>query len=277
VCRPAAGACDVDDHCSGTSAGCPADERAAAGEVCRPAVDGCDAMETCDGTSADCPPDARAPDVDGDGVCDVRDVCQAVSNGSQSDVDGDGLGDECDPCTNVLPVTLLKPRLQMTRLATPPGDDRMRFTAAMQFPVPVSPTIDPMVKGIRLLLMSSHDVPMVDTLLPGGGYNPAADAGWRAQHGGRTWVYRNGGLGTATINGIRRAVVKLALRPGKARVRVTLVGRNGRYPVHVTDMPVKAIVVIDAPLARQGQCGEALLPLPGCRYDEQRGKMRCRG
>jgi hypothetical protein len=60
-CRSAAGPCDVDDYCTGTSRGCP-DSLKPAGTVCRPDLGGgCDVAETCTGTSHGCPTDGFAP------------------------------------------------------------------------------------------------------------------------------------------------------------------------------------------------------------------------
>ena len=39
-------------------------------------------------------------DTDGDGVCDVDDLCADIANPSQDDTDYDGIGDACDPCPN---------------------------------------------------------------------------------------------------------------------------------------------------------------------------------
>jgi len=84
VCRPAAGACDENDVCTGDSPVCPAaDTKKPASEVCRPAAtDGCDVAELCFGVDNNCPADVRR----GDGVlcrpadpdalgCDVAGVC----------------------------------------------------------------------------------------------------------------------------------------------------------------------------------------------------------
>lgn len=61
VCRPKAGACDVEEICDGASPGCPKDAFLGAGEVCRPKAGPCDlAAETCTGISAACPADSCA-------------------------------------------------------------------------------------------------------------------------------------------------------------------------------------------------------------------------
>jgi hypothetical protein len=51
VCRPAAGACDVAENCTGVDAECPPDRFASAGEVCRAStsVEACDPAERCTG------------------------------------------------------------------------------------------------------------------------------------------------------------------------------------------------------------------------------------
>ncbi len=59
VCRAAAGECDVDEVCDGTSTDCPEDKLKSASDVCREAVDDCDEAEYCDGTTAACPADVK--------------------------------------------------------------------------------------------------------------------------------------------------------------------------------------------------------------------------
>jgi cysteine-rich repeat protein len=276
VCRAATGACDVAESCTGGSIACPADGRAAAGSVCRPALDACDVPESCDGTGADCPPEFGEHDSDGDGVCDTIDGCPGTSDPDQSDSDVDGIGDACDPCTNVFHVALAKPRFVVSGLLTPPGDDRLSFKSMLRLPVPLSPPIDPMSKGARVLLVSRSGTTILDAPIPGGRYGAASGAGWKVMGGGRAWLYRNNGLGSPTIRGIRRLLVKLGVSPARATIRVTVTGFDGSYPVDVNDLPVKATVVIDSPLARGGQCGERSFTLPPCSYDARKGKLRCR-
>ena len=146
----------------------------------------------------------------------------------------------------------------------------------MRLPVPLSPAMDPMTKGVRLLVVSQFGTPVLDAMLPGGRYASAAGAGWKAI-GGRAWLYRNNGLGSPTINGIRRVRLSLQVSPARAMIRIAATGRAGTYPVRLHEMPIKATVVIDTPVARRGQCAEGTFTLPACKYDGGVGRVRCRG
>jgi hypothetical protein len=92
VCRPAAGACDLEEKCTGSSPACPADKFLAKSAVCRGAVSVCDVAELCDGASAACPVDAFAPATtpcrsSSDGkICDPAESCTGTSNSCPSDV-----------------------------------------------------------------------------------------------------------------------------------------------------------------------------------------------
>src|SRR5207244_1349593 len=61
VCRPAAGFCDVDETCTGSSTVCPADAFKSSSVVCRASAGECDLTDHCTGTSANCPADAKSP------------------------------------------------------------------------------------------------------------------------------------------------------------------------------------------------------------------------
>jgi hypothetical protein len=73
ICRGAAGACDVAETCSGTTAPCPADVLVPGGTVCRPAGGECDLAEACSGTSPACPSDAKK--ASGTACTDDGDIC----------------------------------------------------------------------------------------------------------------------------------------------------------------------------------------------------------
>lgn len=72
VCRPAAGVCDVAERCDGLAAECPVD--AFSTQVCRAAAQSCDLAEQCDGSSAECPANATAAD---ETSCGEANVCRA--------------------------------------------------------------------------------------------------------------------------------------------------------------------------------------------------------
>lgn len=53
----------------------------AGGAVCRPAAGACDTAESCTGAGPACPGDVVLPDADGDGACDAVDECTNVGGG----------------------------------------------------------------------------------------------------------------------------------------------------------------------------------------------------
>lgn len=58
-------------------------------------------------TTLSVPPTTACTDGDGDGVCDARDDCPAISDPAQRDLDADGIGDPCDDEDASLTVTRL--------------------------------------------------------------------------------------------------------------------------------------------------------------------------
>ncbi len=104
-CRPAAGACDVAESCTGTSAACPDDGFAPSSVVCRAANGECDVAERCTGSAADCPADVKktpgtACGDDGNpcttDLCGGGDAC-VHDPGNAGAVCRAGSGDVCDP------------------------------------------------------------------------------------------------------------------------------------------------------------------------------------
>src|SRR5439155_1455742 len=83
ICRAAAGVCDVQETCTGTSAVWPGDSFVSSSTVCRASAGVCDTAENCTGTSAACPADSfessstvcRASA----GVCDTTENCTGTS------------------------------------------------------------------------------------------------------------------------------------------------------------------------------------------------------
>ena len=83
VCRDSAGACDVAERCTGTSAACPDDAKLPAGQLCRQSHGDCDPVEVCDGATNDCRPDTLSPSTvvcrGAVGPCDAPETCTGTS------------------------------------------------------------------------------------------------------------------------------------------------------------------------------------------------------
>jgi hypothetical protein len=268
-CRPAASACDFAENCDGSALSCPADVVEVAGTVCRTASDACDPEEVCDGTSGDCPADVDA-DADDDMVCDGDDLCPLDADPFQDDADGDGRGDACDPCNNIVPVFASSARLRVRKIQTPPGDDILNFKGWMD--VPTEPTIDPVTKGVRIIVESNQPsaAPVLDAMVPGG-------EGWKANKKGDRWRFR------ATDN--PDGVVKVKMKLGRKRpgLRFLVKVKGGDLPIGDEDLPLKGTFIVDAPQAFTGQCGEAFFQSAApddrknrCTMSKSGNKVRCR-
>ncbi len=98
ICRPAAGGCDVEETCNGTSPGCPPDVVQPSTAECRPSAGPCDPAETCDGSSPTCPANAFAPATTvcraSAGPCDVAEHC----SGSTAPCPADGFASSATIC-----------------------------------------------------------------------------------------------------------------------------------------------------------------------------------
>jgi len=80
-CRLSVGVCDLDDYCSGSSAACSADAKSTV--QCRASAGDCDVAESCNGVSDYCPTDSFRPNTfecrASAGACDVAETCTGSS------------------------------------------------------------------------------------------------------------------------------------------------------------------------------------------------------
>jgi uncharacterized delta-60 repeat protein len=238
-----------------------------AATVCRPVEDECDLADSCDGVSGSCP-DARKPDGDDDGVCDEVDICPVDPDPAQEDGDDDGLGDVCDPCTNG--VIVIKPKIRMTKFTTGPGDDTFSFTG--QLDLPAAPALDPITKGARVIVADATDAVLFDLAVPGGAYSPLTRTGWIANGAGTSFTFRT----TTAVGGV---IDKLKLSFAAARpdlLKFSMSGRRGAFAGAPPTLPLSAIIVIDAPTAATGECGEIEFGATGCLLNRSGSTLSCK-
>jgi len=269
-CRGAVGLCDAVESCTGTNAACPADGVLPSSAVCRPSAGVCDVAETCDGSTTVCPADLTSPDTDTDTVCDLLDNCDDTSNPGQQDGDGDLLGDACDACTSG--ATAVKRRVALQKILLPTGDDK--FTLRGEVTIPTTPAIDPIANGMRVILNTVAPSTLLDVEIAGGAYVNATKTGWRRNPPGTRFVYKNGNPNVA--NPILGITLSTSPRtPGVYKFSVR--AKNGAFPVTVTDVPLRATVVIDSPFAATGQCGEVTFPsAASCKFNPSLSSVTCK-
>jgi hypothetical protein len=175
------------------------------------------------------------------------------------DGDGDGLADACDPCTNTVPTTQERVKISLTRLLDSEARHRLKFKGYF-LDVPHSPPLDPVANGVRVLIVGRDGEPRVDVTIPGGAYDVFTRAGWRVNGTGSAWTYKSSGDDLPHANGIDKVQIRAVSDEGGTRIRFSVKGKNGFYPISVDDLPVGGTLVIDTPVAQTGQCGEAVFP-----------------
>lgn len=278
VCRGAAGVCDVTEVCTGSGAACPADAFVPSSTVCRASTGICDIAENCTGSGANCPADIGEPDGDSDTICDPDDNCPTVDNTDQADGDNDGLGDLCDGCTNALNVQTTRTKLVITKLATPPGDDKLVYKGEMI--IPTSPALDLIGKGARLTIVDTASVAVVDATLPPGLYNVAAKKGWTANGTSTIFKYKNGSSNLTPVAGIYKLTIKKKVSTPPGKISFSLKGKTGIYPVISGNLPLHATLIVEGPLGLNNQCGDSFFPgpaapFPTCRFNGGFSTVKC--
>lgn len=174
--------------------------------------------------------------------------------------ESNGDSDACDPCTNLIPTVPSKVKLILSKLTPPATDDRLNFKGFF-LNVPGAPAVDPVASGLRILVSDSAGATPIDVTVPGGAYNAANRAGWKVNGSGTSWKYANAGSPVPLVNGVYKAQLK-AYPSTPGRYKFAVKGKNGNYVVNQANLPLRGTLVIDAPFAETGQCGETAFQAP---------------
>src|SRR5262249_40623861 len=157
------------------------------------------------------------------------------------------------------------------KLNTPPGDDKLALRGDLTLPFPFDPPLDPLHRGLRLLINDAAGGALVDANLPGAAFSSTTHAGWMVNLTQTMFLYRHNGKVVPPDDGINKVVLTRVAGPSPGHLRFSITGKNGSYGVSPAKLPLKVTLVIDAPLAMSGQCGEALFPglphQPTCRFN----------
>lgn len=244
--------CDPDNGCTAPPIN--------AGVVCNPAGNACEQDAVCDGVSSVCPPNPTLPDTDGDGTCDLADFCTTIDPGQTF---------ASKPKSRVV--------LGKINTDTIPGNDTLVVSAFFALPPGRSfAELDPLNDGVRVVLVAEDGSTRLDATVPGGAFSKVTKTGWKLSGNGKNWTYVDKTANPA--NGINQVVINnkdVAKTP--RRVKVTVKGKKGTYPVVAADSPVQAVVTLgDATAAAEGLCGESAYTASDCKLNKQQNRLTCR-
>ncbi len=148
--------------------------------------------------------------------------------------------------------TASRHKLTVTGLPAPAGDERLKLEGRTLFDTTAG--LDPATDGVRLFVVDTDNVAVLDVTVPGGAYDPITRTGWKTAGSGRAWTYR--GPGDAT-QGIESVAIK-APNGALAIVKFKVAGRNA-YAVDTTQLPLSATLLLSPP---GGFCIQAFWPAP---------------
>lgn len=115
-------------------------------------------------------------------------------------------------------------------------------------PLPLDPPFDPVARGARAFLADTSGV-LLDETLPGGAFDRATSTGWKHRQGGKSWVYTR-----PASEGIHRLTFKRIPKTENVYA-FTLDAWVATSVPTPAELPLEATLVIDAPVAKDGQCG----------------------
>jgi uncharacterized delta-60 repeat protein len=133
-------------------------------------------------------------------------------------------------------------KLRVGRMDLVEGNDELEVRATAHLPLPVTPTLDPVAKGLRVLVEDGGRGIVADTTIPPGAYDPTTRIGWRRSSNGTRWKYS--APQTPGRLHLRRASVKTKpSEPG--RIDVAVQSNRGEFTRGLRPVPYAATIVLD--------------------------------
>ncbi len=154
------------------------------------------------------------------------------------------------------------PRLKITKLSTPPGDDNLVLSGAWLL-TPSTPPPNPVAEGIRFAVYDSLGSLIFQRLVPGGAKLSRSSPGWTLSVDGHVAKY----LDPDGLQGDIKKVVVSSSRRTPGLFTVTITGKTGNFAVAPHQLPLSFTIVLgDQSRALLGQCaGYAFGPSTGVR------------
>ena len=195
----------------------------------------------------------------GNGITEAPEECDDGNT-----VNGDGCDADCRVECG-LPMGAVK--LTVTKLNTLPGDDTLSLQVTTVLPIAVSPWLNPLAGGVRVLLTSNKGS-VLDVTLPAGAFATPPGTGWTVNKKKTQWTYQD--KTPAPAGGIYKVVVQDKPTVSPTWVKFTAKGKHGSYAMAPTDLPVTGHIVLDLPT---GQCmGRTLI----CSFNKSGSTLTCK-
>lgn len=220
------------------------------------------------------------------GVPPAAPVCGNGSiEGSEQCDDGNTVGgDGCDADCRVECAVVLKPKLTITKLNTPPtffgagsggpgsalrGGATLTFQGTTTLRSPVTSVLDPLTTDTRVLVEGSAGI-LLDLTMPGFSFDGVA--GWTVNNAGTKWTYRQ-----PPEYGAAKAVIQDKSKVTPGAVKFTVSVSTWYSAATPADLPLSAHIIFNPPL---GQCAVASFPgpkpAPRCTFNTSGSKLTCK-
>jgi len=193
------------------------------------------------------------------------------------DADADGLPDNCDRCSNPGGISNLsiKPKVGLKRIVADPvvGDDRLKISGRFLSSTPLT-AVRPDLHGARVVLASSDGIVRIDVTMPAGLFTESGIAGWKTNSKGNRWTFKD--KSGAAAGGITGLSIKQSAGTPLSTNKLKVKGKNGDYPVLITDAPLVVSIDVGDPDVGAGACTELAFDFGTCRASGKDTKVICK-